>query len=742
MTKYKINRKLKHLALLLMTAACLYGCSRDGNVVYSPESGAKEAQKEQAMGRYTESEIPLPEGVTFHSAVTFFKGPDGKMVLITREDVNGTAEYTGYLLSEDLTWEEKECGWLNQLKLDYKHSRIGITYGEDRKLYAVYSEEGDPDLIPRSRVVVTEDWEHSREIEIPVLLETDEYGYSYSPDEVMALENGSLLFNARNSLFLYDAAGQERIAEIVNRDGKYFTRGSQFYIIDSDSKSLIRYNGEDGKEEERYPLELDDYYGLRAAVSGNGDISLVTAAGIQILKDGSGMWEQIAEGKRYTMGSPKYYVEGFAEGGQEDYFIFYNSMDETCKLSHYVYQKDMPVEPETELTIFSLRDNTTIRQAVSEFQIVNPNVKIDFQPMLEEEDTAIAEDYIRSLNAELLSGGGPDILILDGLSELSYIEKGVLEDLTDEIESLISNGDFLANIAEGSRVDGRIYSVPVRIGLPMTFGRKEALKDAEQLDSLSRLVKEHETGQIFGTIDREAFLSLYADAYIHDIVSEQGTVKEQELTDFLSRMKTIFDNTRIADGTKDNRQSSIWGLLEHGTYLYSMEVAGFFEAEQGTSIVEQAKGELEADMITMNQTYVPYGTIAVNKAGKNKELAVQFLTAALSETVQRSDFYDGFPVNENALEFLTGIERNSADGYGGFIDGADGRTYEWKYSWPSEPLRRRLVDFCKAAKNSAGRNQKIKQILMENSKDYFDGIKSLEETVHDLQSRITLYLQE
>lgn len=45
-------------------------------------------------------------------------------------------------------------------------------------------------------------------------------------------------------------------------------------------------------------------------------------------------------------------------------------------------------------------------------------------------------------------------------------------------------------------------------------------------------------------------------------------------------------------------------------------------------------------------------------------------------------------------------------------------------------------------KHSAGRNWKEKQILLEYSKDYFDGTASLEDAAKKLMTKITLYLQE
>lgn len=743
MNKLRMKRMLSQIAFFFVVTVGLYGCSRDGSIVSDPEADAGGQQKVQAMGRYAESDIALPEGVTLDSISSFQNGPKGELILFTQKELDGKTEYTAYLLSENMTWTTKECGWLNQLELPYKKNGLSITFGEDQKLYAVYSEaEDDQARIPRHHIVRTEDWEQAEELKIPMLEETGEFGYTYYPRRIAVLGNGNLLFDSGSSIFLYDVERQQEIVELPNEDSYYFANNNQFYIVDGGSQSLIRYDGEDGIEQARIPLELNEYYGVQAIADDEGDVSLVAIDGIQILKDGSGIWEQIIEGRQTSMGSPKFYVEGFAKGSQEDYFVLYGSMDETCKLSRYVYDPELPVEPETELTIFSLRDNNTIRQAVSEFQVANPNVKIDFQPVLNGENSAGAEDYIRTLNTEILAGNGPDILILDGMSEASYIEKGILEDVTDEIEALVSSGDYLENIANGSRMDGRIYAVPVKIGLPLTFGRKEVLKEADQLGSLAGLVSKHEAGQVLGTVDRDVFLSLYADAYVSDIVSENGVVQEQELVDFLSGMKQIFDGSRISDGTREVRSTSIWGLLEDDVYLNSGEIAGFFQSGEGASVIEQAKGELEADVIAINETYIPYGTIGINKAGKHKALAVQFLKTALSEEVQRSDYYDGFSVNENTLEFLCGIERTSANGYGGSILGSDGQQYELTVGWPSEPIRRKLTEFCRTASHSAGRNRNIKQILLEYSGGYFDGTASLEETVGGLMTKMTLYLQE
>ncbi len=55
-------------------------------------------------------------------------------------------------------------------------------------------------------------------------------------------------------------------------------------------------------------------------------------------------------------------------------------------------------------------------------------------------------DAIRTLNTEVMAGEGPDILFMDGLPVNSYIEKGLLADVSDVMNPLISDGKLLKTL--------------------------------------------------------------------------------------------------------------------------------------------------------------------------------------------------------------------------------------------------------------------------------------------------------
>ncbi len=51
------------------------------------------------------------------------------------------------------------------------------------------------------------------------------------------------------------------------------------------------------------------------------------------------------------------------------------------------------------------------------------------------EDSVTVSDALRTLNTDIMAGKGPDVLILDGMPVENYIQKGLLEDITDTVES-------------------------------------------------------------------------------------------------------------------------------------------------------------------------------------------------------------------------------------------------------------------------------------------------------------------
>lgn len=732
--KRKIISLLLVLLLLVVGAA---GCKKDGAVVSDTADGQEEGKKNVAMGRYVEKEIEIPKEENMDTVMDLLKEDDGSIVLFTRHLDKEKAAFYKYTLMEGNTWEKEECVWLNELGLDSKGLIGEITYGEDKSYYMVYRHSMEEETVPRSYVVKSEDGLEAKEVVIPELEETGDFGYTVLPYSIEVLENGNIALQTYQGVLVYNGKTGKKLLESMDSQSAAVS-GNTLYVFSEEKKNITVYDGEKGEEERVCPVELEDSYGIKLNISKEKGIRLLSTEGIQLLKEGSDLWETVVDSDLNKMSSPKYYFHSFAEGNQEDYYIYYNSVDEVGKLVQYVYDPNMPVEPETTLTIFSLQDNSAIKQAANDFQSKNPNIRVDFQVAPAEDKTGTSGDYIRTFNTELLAGNGPDLIVLDGLPEQSYIEKGVLLDISDIINPLVTSGDFLPNLIPSYTVEDKIYMVPTRIGIPMAFGTKELTGAAGDLEKIADFILKNPDKSTLGTLDRNAFVKFYLNALNNEIVDENGYFDGALLKPFLEKLKKILDASKVSDGTRENWPSSDWDMIEEGNELYLSVISGFYQAQSGFSVINL----IDLDAAAVNKAFVPFGKIGINKAGKNQEIAKQFLQSIFEEEAQNSDYFDGFPVSTKSLDHYLELERKYGKAFGGSFTGADGKSYEMVIDWPNKEQRKSIIAMCKTVNQEANLDSTLEAMVMEEVAGYFDGKKSLEETVDMIVNKTKTYQSE
>ena len=82
------------------------------------------------------------------------------------------------------------------------------------------------------------------------------------------------------------------------------------------------------------------------------------------------------------------------------------------------------------------------------------------------------------------------------------------------------------------------------------------------------------------------------------------------------------------------------------------------------------------------------GTMGINQACRNKEMAREFILFVLGRDVQSKDLSDGLPVNALAARDWVGRENTSGTSIA--VSGADG--YELTGSWPTKEERLLVFD--------------------------------------------------
>lgn len=161
-----------------------------------------------------------------------------------------------------------------------------------------------------------------------------------------------------------------------------------------------------------------------------------------------------------------------------------SSMEEESLSSHLyrIYWDSNAQAEQTSLglTVWSLENSDTVRYAISRYEDQYPDQKVEYQVALAEGTSR--EDAISALNAALLAGSGPDVLILDGMDWEVYRDQGLLE----ELSGVLPLDSLEQAITAPFQKEGKVYVMPARFALPVLCGTAQDLEGVISLDTLAQ----------------------------------------------------------------------------------------------------------------------------------------------------------------------------------------------------------------------------------------------------------------
>lgn len=741
----------KGLVVLLLTAIALLivtlsGCSNG----QSNKQGGEETEKKQARGKYVEQtiEIPWSDG---EQGIALLKNTEGEYHLYTQ--VQG--QYKMYRSKDGITFEEGEAGWLNSDLFPEGGYIVNITAGQDGNEYALYYGKNG------NMVVKTKDGKEAEEV-LPQLFQK-----SGMLDGVMALSNGDLvLFGAGGGKV--EVCSAEDGSKLQSfRQGSLDMTGTKMFDCQENlflgiNKEVNGFQIGDLKTGEQ--IQEISFENLREA-SGilrfgeNDDFYFLNTRGLHHMTNKGSAVETIIEGDTASMGDQTMSLVDFRCGTQNDYLALYNQNNQKGQLVRYTYDENVVVNPEKTLTVYGLEDNETVRQAVSRFQKEHTDIKINYKIGSQEGSTTTA-DQIRVLNTELLSKSGADILILDGLPVDSYIEKGVLEDLTDFYSKLSENGALLSNVVDSMKKQGKIYGLPARVEIPYMYGPEEIKGAITSLDGLEKYLNDHSDQKFTQSRTFEQYLKLLLTVHYKELFK---TDKKEIPDELLTKLLHVANQLGESTGTEYKSLEEFYQTLSKESQEIMQDYyAGQFgtnndiEARDGKQlVVGNAKGasnlmmpcevmkQLGIKAQGINGLYIPAGIAGINSASNNKETAREFLELLFSEELQTLDLGDGFPVNGAALDEW--CNKPEPDAYGNEIAvevGGDENGEPFSASMPSGAQLAVFAEIEKRADTPVQMDQVLLEMIIDGGTSYFKNEKSLEKTVSDIAAKARTYLAE
>ncbi|QHQ63694.1 extracellular solute-binding protein [Anaerocolumna sedimenticola] len=353
-------------------------------------------------------------------------------------------------------------------------------------------------------------------------------------------------------------------------------------------------------------------------------------------------------------------------------------------------------------------------------------------------------DYIRALNTELLAGNGADVLVLDGLPVDSYIEKGVLSDITDIINPLEEAGKVLSNITDYYHKDGKVYEMPLRFSIPVIAGKKEAIKAADNTGNIVKYIEQANIPYCEST-SYQALLSDYLALYSGEIFIN-GKLNEENFTLFLKNIKIIADNIKAEENDVNpinySKPSRMFfdNLFSGNVVSLGKKVATSTEQVKNimdTMLLFEVLKDKDFEYKSINQMYIPGSVVGLNSKSRENDIAKKFIGFLFEEKVQNTNLYDGFPVNSGSIKKWA-AEENTDLMIG--ISDADGN--QVSAEWPEKEEREAFLNTVLEVKIPIEIDPILINMIVEEAVPYLKGETGEGQVVAAVKAKVNTYLAE
>ncbi len=795
----------KTLALFLSAALLFAGCGKTGGEQESVGDMAGGGDK--TMGRYVEEEIGRPEEMERNGGIV--RLADGTLQIF---DFN-----QGPFVSQDegKTWTKKYDDWSGMVGEGYFMNAAAAKDGSLFLVYSTYdavsSEEGEeasqeevsdaerseqPDTEPTE----TEDTEvqveesdmftidchymfvspegETREIMLPFDMDNYELITNcwYTPDGRLLASQGGAIYEINQEdgslTVLFETDGDADTACFSDTQMVAFTN-TKAYRFDLVKGELMEQDEELDKfisgltnNGEKGVYWTSGNYSFLVAMDKDNTLYLACQDGLYQCTAGESP-KQLLQGTLCSMGDPSNGKYGMLVEDGPVFLVLFSS-----GLSRFTYDETMPATPDKELKVYSLKKDQTLQQAVSAYQKAHQDVFVKYEVGMSGENGLTAEDAIKALNTEIMAGNGPDVIMLDGLPIESYLAKGMLADLSENLKAVEEKEEFFDNITRVYEEVGKIYAIPTRFRIPLLMGNEEFVSNIQDLSSLSAVMEEmrekNPEGSILSAYTPEILLKMLAIASEPTWSKEDGNLQEETVKEFLTQAKKIYDNeiSGISDSEKEEFLNSVrgsddssgtaeetaldisWSILNFLTKSQAQLAIG---ASQQVSLdftnvisVPRVKPEVVYKPLSLQaeNVFQAESIVGVSAKAAEPEMAREFVEMLLSYNVMSMQ-QEPYPVNAASFDSLfdTDMEGDGAFGSMG-ISKDDGSVATLDLYWPNEEEQKGLEQMVRSLKTPYLPGSPIEQAVLEAGVSVLEGNMSVDEGVAQIKQKIQLYLSE
>ncbi len=769
------KRTKKILALGLAAALLLTGCGSSeglggdsltgqtgaaGNTE-GQDSGGSAENDQKTMGRYMESDIALPEEINFGRDMWLtddcleLVAWDGSLYRSQDQGQNWQmVSQVPEKLQERLTAGAESYFLRNQAGdtiagyIEFSKDEAGNTnYDSYSHFHNLYLADGSS---------------------IPLELSGDDFIHTVVCDRegVFYLGSSSRVYRVNGQDGSLEVLAEVR-CDYLSVCGKYLLiQGSELQIYDLEENKMA-------EQDTALSEFLEPWLGSYGDVNSRPYLLYMPQTeheGVYVLSDkglyhhtlyGSTM-EQLIDGSLCSMSDP---LKEFVSMVQlEDAFLVLYSGGQ---LKKYVYDPTISAVPENFLRVWGLYENDDIGRVVSAFGQAHPDFYITYEHPLGEDTGMTREDAMKVLSTELATGNGPDVLLLDDLPYDTYVEKGVLADLTATLDG--TGERYMDTVRASYERNGGQYAMPMSMAVPVLMGDKDKIQGLASLEQLAELAEaaraSQPEGSLFGLGRAEDALRLLAMGSMGSWMDQNGGVNREAIQEFLTLSKRIYEAQISGLTAKEQESMEMLQMymdgkpvtrteashqLSNALYFHQPYAIGMIDNNLSTmggysSVVEMLK-MLEMDFVPMPGQSQFQGQasniLAVNEASKVKEQALELVAYALSTRFVEDSYMYGGSTNWDALDAQAAKEQE--EGYSACMSFVDikGNEQIIAVGTPAPEAIEALRQLMETCQGISQCDSRVFEAVIEEGQKALNGELTVEEAVKAIEKKVDLYLAE
>ena len=415
-----------------------------------------------------------------------------------------------------------------------------------------------------------------------------------------------------------------------------------------------------------------------------------------------------------------------------------------------------------------------VKQAISAYRTVYPDMYINYEIGING-DSVTREDALKKLNTKLLSGEGPDVLILDGMDMQTYADKGVLMDISDIVSEVNQSDGLYMNLIMPLYYGDNLYTVPTQFRIPMIGGHQDVMQNISDYASIADMVEtartENTEAYLMGIFSDSGIMKRSMPICAPSWKNNDGQVDEGKIKEFLEQTKRIYDaqvksapeeyvtayQSQVAESLANgfNRENDLYFMMMLDVF-YLMEESPFMYGEIMSAheyllllSIPEIEGFEDSVFQRMDgqssDVYHPTVLAGINSATSSLEQAKEFVKIMLSTSVQDSP-HDGLPMNKKSLAKLFEYDESQLGENGGLYSmsrtNKEGKVNSMVIYPASTEDVKALERSIAELKTPYLRDTILEEAVITEGAKYFNDSQSIDAAVKAIMDKVAIYMAE